>query len=77
MVAQVLSQFELCFIKDDTFEKLMMINQHSKCVINLKTADQLTKIMKYQTISIYEAYPSYIKYADLMYDETKIKNTLV
>ena len=32
MVAQVLSHFDLCSLKDDTFEKLMMIksNHHSK-----------------------------------------------
>ena len=51
MVAQVLSYFELCSLKDDTFEKLMMIksNHHSKFVNNLKIADQLSKILKYQT----------------------------
>ena len=34
MVAQVLSHFELFSLKDDTFEKLMMIksNHHSKYV---------------------------------------------
>ena len=75
MVAQVLIHFKLCSLKDDTFEKLMMIksNHHSKFVNNLKIADQLTKILKYQTISIYVAYPSTIKYADLKYDESKIK----
>ena len=45
MVAQVLSHFELCSLKDDTFEKVMMIksNHQSKSVNNLKTADQLSK----------------------------------
>ena len=40
--------------QNDTFEKLMMIksNHHSKSVNNLKKADQLRRILKYQTISI-------------------------
>ena len=50
MVAQVLSHFELCSLKDDTFEKLMVIksNHHSKYVNNLKIADHWKKILKYQ-----------------------------
>ena len=41
MVTHVLSHFELCSIKDDTFEKLMIIKtiNHSKSVTNLKIAD--------------------------------------
>ena len=44
MVAPILSHFELCSLKDDTFEKRMMSksNYHSKPVNNLKIADQLS-----------------------------------
>ena len=59
-IAQVLSLFQLCSLKDDTFEKLIVIKSnnffqkghHSKSVNNLKIADHLCKILKYQTISI-------------------------
>ena len=72
MAAQALSHFELCSLKDDTFEKRMMIksNHCSKSVSNLKIADQLSKILAYNvpdnlhfTVSYYVAYPSSIEYA--------------
>ena len=80
MVAQVLSHYELCSLKDDTFEKLRMIksNHHSKSVNNLKITDQLSKILKYQTISIllyltmWHTHFLQSMQADLMYDESKI-----
>ena len=72
MGAQVLGYFELCSLTDETFEKLLMIisNHQSIYVNNLKIADQLSKILKYQTISVLlypamyiVAYPSSLKYA--------------
>ena len=65
MVAPVLSHFELCSLRYDTFEKLMMIKL-VKSVNNLKIADQA----KYEvpdnfhfTVSYYVACSSSIKYA--------------
>ena len=72
MVSQILSHFELCSLKDDTFETIMIIksNHHSISVNNLKnswTTEQNIEVPDnfHFTVSYYVAYPSSIKYAGI------------